>query len=72
MDISPEAHNAHGTIHRPYGAKEERRPGCECLSPALRGQKMISGGGGRGDFGGREEWQEIKGQYQVLEGTGER
>jgi hypothetical protein len=33
---------------------------------------MIAGGGRRGDLGGREEGEEIRGQYQVLEGTGER
>jgi hypothetical protein len=33
---------------------------------------MIVGGRGRGYLGGREEEEEIRGQYQVLEGTGER
>jgi hypothetical protein len=28
---------------------------------------MIMGGGGDGDLGGREEGEEIKGQYQELE-----
>jgi hypothetical protein len=36
------------------------------------GNRMIIGGGGMGDLGGREEEEEIRGRYQVLEGMGER
>jgi hypothetical protein len=33
---------------------------------------MTVGGGGRRNLGGRQEEEEISGQYQVVEETGER
>ena len=44
MDISPEARTTQDTIHRPYEAQEEGRPGVDTSVLLRRGNKILMGG----------------------------
>jgi hypothetical protein len=57
VDISPKAQNSHNKTHRPYETEQEGRPKYECFNPTW-GTKILMGGRGGRDKGGRGEGRE--------------